>query len=400
MNYAYIKEIVEKYIDKGLFDDIYWYLKDYANYELVIGLEDYKNTEDDIDNTIFDNKLNFYLGSITPDGYVDRDGNNHDIIRKKYSQGHPREDKYDFDMYRSHHKQFKHEIITDLVHARKIEETIMLLLVRNELFSKFQYGQDRHTFGPTFVEDFQECVGKEDDLVYLYLMSKVTYDKEDNYRLFWGVDVDEYDNKVQILSNVEGVTVLEHFKEMINFSDSLNIQSIPIPDNIKSAFISMEIDIDKGNNLTANSLKISAATLENVAQVFQNLISDDLADSIKQLSDGYPKEYTKAKNSRNTSFIIVAHHKLKLNGMGRMNSYFGFLGELASMNILGSSPEVQELIQKTAIGFKNLAFVANYRNSNIHALAEHDTQDLKVALQGYRTLIDRVAALYAAFEGR
>ena len=86
MKYQKILDTVIDFADKGLFDDVFWYIKDFNNYELLICIQEYTEALNPPHEEL-GNNYNTVIAKIDSQGLTDHFKNKHRSGPQKLDSG-------------------------------------------------------------------------------------------------------------------------------------------------------------------------------------------------------------------------------------------------------------------------------------------------------------------------
>ena len=139
MKYKKIAEKLIELIDSGLFNDVWFYIKDFTNYKLLFVLQDYPDNVEPPSIEVIDNQSNFLIGTIDQEGFIDYLGFKHPIVLNDYYKENIPEFIAPFDKYYSvlyNYHNFNVNSIFEIPASMKlkIDEVVWLLLLKQKEF--------------------------------------------------------------------------------------------------------------------------------------------------------------------------------------------------------------------------------------------------------------------------
>ncbi len=403
MKFQKILDVVIDFADKGLFDDVYWYIKDFKNYELLICVQD--NSVHDADTFSLDNNLNTVIAKINSHGFTDYFDHVHHLVTSKSfepEKSNPilRNEKYNYDEYNLGHTHFNDSIvIKDEVYSRKVDEAVLLMILRHPLYNSWSKLKDLHSnAGDHFrqsVEPYlcspsgQDAKGISYDY-YLYFMSSIESDSGNYYNCFLGIDIDEFDSHVSIISNSEEEEFLSDIKKVSEEHSELVSRIKFLSDReylgLKRAEQYFIGERKVNNEVLADYHKI----MEICASKYWQLVANEVISYLENMEKNNNERYVKSFARNPTVKLILRHrtkeyHPLNISAIHTINS---IITNIFKDNVANDLPEsLADLINNEQNNFYNLSTLSGVRNDIQHRFEEKNKSILTVAVMAYRFVI-------------
>ncbi len=405
MKYQKILDTVIDFADKGLFDDVFWYIKDFNNYELLICIQEYTEALNPPHEEL-GNNYNTVIAKIDSQGLTDHFKNKHTLVASKSfipnSDSTISDFKYEKDEYVLNQINNINSMKTDRVYGRKIDEAVVLFIMRHPLFSENSKSKALHSKSDNyFVETLQPLLAEWDEetvqhteLKNLYLMSSIKIDDTNHYNYFWGIDVWEYDNNVTIIPNADEEEFLSNMKKSLEQDSELVSRVQFLSDvEIRNLIETEQLFIQEG--------KVSAEIVTNYHKIIEacgfkywELLSDDVLSFYDTMKAEDNKKYIKLTKNGVAQRLVQMRERyrpLSIQAIREINLIILKMMQENPNKIL--PPRLVQLIKTEDKNFQYISSLSNVRNVIIHTFSESDKDILYIAASAYRFVIIKLSEM-------
>jgi hypothetical protein len=405
VKYQKILDTVIDFADKGLFDDVFWYIKDFNNYGLFLCIQD--NSGKMAGSYDLDSNLNTEIAKINSQGLTDCFDNLHPlVVTKSFRPDGQRTNrgnqKYYNCNYELDHIRYNNTMSVDQIYGRKIDEAVLLLLMRHPLFSEHSHLNKFHSIRDNrFIQSLQPFLlsdNEDDDMgMYynydFYIMSSISNGRGIDYNCFFNMDGEETDTLVSIIPNAREDQYLEEMKQFLGndlelmsrayFLEDIEIVSLRVTEQmfIKDRLISKDI--------VADYHKI----MEACAAKYWSLLASEVLDYLDIWEDQDNKSYSDLLK-RNVQLKSIVSHKnkykmLTIPAIREFNNLLLTIHHESNTAIIDKS--LVQILEKEDEIFLILSGTSKVRHIVQHTFEKPDDNLLASAASAYRYVIIKLS---------
>ena len=381
MKFKNVLDELQKWVDQGFFNDVWYYIKDFSNFNLLFILQDLNFINFDIPVHEIDNQANHLIGTLNGEGFKDYYGHKLPIIMKDTLKG----DRTKYSLKDPTYEWTLRESILniDSYFSRKVEEVIWIIIKNRDDFDGFIESFQHEVAGNTTDEDY-----------FLNIVSETIEDNNTKYHEFFGFDCDEYNIKIEILSNQMNDEIINEVNKIIKEADNLSLKIKSFSKHIISGLSGFEKDLFE-NKLTRSLVHNYHVIIEEMSNEIFQYVRPRILEVLKN-HDGkeffkdtynYSKKELKSRNSF-LNYILNSNIQIKIDSISKLLYLLNILIDeeinkrkniinLSAQKLISSKIQIVENSEKNSI----------YRDIVVHTLKLLNENQIKIAIHSFREII-------------
>lgn len=397
MKFENVNQELIKWVDRGFFKNIWYYIKDISNYSMLFILEDLDYYDPQKPIHEIDNHERYLMGKLNSDGYFDYYGLKHPIgfpqsvgdseqvneIYSKYNDLEP----VSCELNR---KAF---IEIDVTFARKIDETFYLLMINSTRFKDFlkDLMESMYSYNSQDNDDHYDC-----NLSFVSETKLQNY--ENDYQIFFGFDTDEYWESIKIEANLIPEQIIADAKKLLEaeVKESLHLN------NFKGDLANQVKSLDKKyhENIFSDYLLIDYhKVIENMAEEIYKTILPNLLNALDNLDLNIISKKPNNAFRRNIDLIRSKKEKYEINSINTLQIFFSLL---INKKLYFSSNVIDDSAKKWIINhideLRKYDIFSKTRNIKAHKFQMMDKDRILASIHIYRLIIKYLDEFYGLIQ--